>query len=289
MRTLGLVVNKSKENAVNIALLILDFCDRHGIRVYAEDWIASALKRKEIGKPFEQIRKTADLILVLGGDGTILSTAKKMGGSVTPLLGINLGGLGFLTAVRYQDTGQALEIIRKGGITTERRMMLSAQIVRDGKRAESFDAVNDVVVTKGALARMLNLEVLIDREYLTNYTSDGLIVATPTGSTAHSLSAGGPIVCPDMPALLLTPICPHALGNRPLVMSDTKSVKINIRSNYRNIFLSIDGQVGAQLKYNDEVIVRTSKQTLHLAMCRGTPYYHILREKLHWGGFSKVQ
>jgi len=288
MKTFGLVVNKSKENAAYIAQLILDFCDRHAIRVCAEEWIASALKRKDIKKSFAFMRDNADLILVLGGDGTILSTAGQMAGSATPLLGINLGGLGFLTAVRYQDVEQALALIVKGGLMIEKRMMLSAEIVRSGKVVEQFDAVNDVVVTKGAPARMLNLEVSIDDEYLTNYTSDGLIVATPTGSTAHSLSAGGPIVCPDMPALLVTPICPHALGNRPLVTSDKKKVRIAIRSQYENIFLTIDGQVGAQLKCHDEVVVRKSRYTLHLGMCKGTSYFNILKEKLHWGGSSKV-
>lgn len=289
MKTFGLVGNRTKENAPYIAQLILDFCERHDIRLCAEEWIATALKRKDVKKSFAQVRDAADIILVLGGDGTILSTAGRMTGSKTPLLGINLGGLGFLTAVRYQDVEQALELIAKGGLMIEKRMMLSAEIVRGGKKVEQFDAVNDVVVTKGAPARMLNLEVSIDDEYLTNYTSDGLIVATPTGSTAHSLSAGGPIVCPDMPALLVTPICPHALGNRPLVTSDKKEVRIAVRSHYENIFLTIDGQVGAQLKCNDEVVIRKSKHILHLGMCKGTSYYNILKEKLHWGGSSKVQ
>ncbi|HRZ87603.1 MAG TPA: NAD(+)/NADH kinase [bacterium] len=288
MKTIGLIANQSKENAVSVAGEIAAFCESGKIALYTEEWLAGRLGKPRLKKPFDRIVRDSDIVLVLGGDGTILSTAKRMKGIDTPLLGINLGGLGFLTSVRYQEIGSALRRIAEGAITTERRMMLSADILRAGKTVHRFDAANDIVVTKGALARMLNLEVFIDKEYLTNYTSDGLIVATPTGSTAHSLSAGGSIVTPDMPAMLITPICPHALGNRPLVVSEARTVRIGIRSDDRNVFLTIDGQTGAELSPGDEIRIRKSKQAMRLAFCAGMSYFGILREKLRWGGYSKV-
>ncbi|MFC2149371.1 NAD(+)/NADH kinase [Candidatus Auribacterota bacterium] len=287
MKRLGLVVNRSKARATGVLKDILVFCDDRKIKILADDWTAGKLKRADIKSSFDAIRSKSELVLVLGGDGTILSTAKKMEGAKVPLLGINLGGLGFLTAVRYQDVGKALEDVMSGDIRVEERMLLRAEIVRKGRSVEVFDAVNDVVVTKGTLARILDLEVTLHDEYLTNFTSDGLIIATPTGSTAHSLSAGGPIVSPDMPAMLLTPICPHSLGNRPLVVSDKEHMHINVCSDYEGIFLTIDGQIGAKLRYRDKIIVKRSKKVMYLAMREGKSYFDILREKLSWGGSSK--
>ncbi|MDP8263436.1 MAG: NAD(+)/NADH kinase [Candidatus Ancaeobacter aquaticus] len=289
MKQFGLIAHKTKKHSIDVAEDIMCFCDQHGVKLKAESWIAQKLKRPEIGTSFDAIIKKTDIVLVLGGDGTILSTAKKMKGIKTPLLGINLGGLGFLTAIRYQDVKESLLGILQGKINIEKRVMLKASVIRKGQPVEVFHAANDVVVTNSALARMINLEVSIDSEYLTNYTSDGLIVATPTGSTAHSLSAGGSIVCPDIPSILVTPICPHSLRTRPLIISENKIIYIDICSQYDSIFLTIDGQVGAQLEYHDNVMIERSKQCLHLAYFTDNTYFDILREKLKWGGYSKCK
>ncbi len=227
------------------------------------------------------------LIIVLGGDGTLLSVARLSHPYNVPLLAVNLGSLGFLTEVSLSEMYQTLERILKGESTIENRMLLKASLSKNGDSAREDFALNDVVINKSA-ARIVNLEVLVNYQYMTSYRADGLIIATPTGSTAYSLSAGGPIMHPRMHALLLCPICPFALTNRPIVIPDDSTIQIKITTE-EEVQVTLDGQVGYKM-YNDDILeVKKSPNPVSLILAPGKNYYEILRKKLHWGRFADEQ
>lgn len=223
-------------------------------------------------------------MIVLGGDGTLLSAARAIGGGETPILAVNLGGLGFLTAITTDEVYPQLERALNGDFRIERRRMLHSELRRDGACLDSFDALNDVVLTKFQIARMIDLEVQIDGHFVCVYRADGLIVATPTGSTAYSLSAGGPIVFPSVPSVLITPICPHTLTNRPVVMNEESVIKIVNLSEDDSTYLTIDGQVGQLLKRGDLVCCSRSPHATNLIQPPTMQFFDVLREKLKWGG-----
>jgi NAD+ kinase len=231
----------------------------------------------------EKLAQHIDLLIVLGGDGTLLSGARAMGHKRVPILAVNLGGLGFLSSVTLDELYPALESVLAGGPHTSERMMLEANILRGGTAVHRQDALNDAVITKNALARMLAFDLFVDGAAVTRYRADGLIVATPTGSTAYSLSAGGPIVDPHIEALVVTPICPHMLTNRPLVIPDTARVEIEIAANDEPVHLTLDGQVGFQLEPCDRVCVTRSANRVLLVQPPRKSYFDVLRSKLRWG------
>jgi NAD+ kinase len=231
----------------------------------------------------ESLADKIDLLIVLGGDGTLLSGARAMGNKRVPILAVNLGGLGFLSSVTLDELYPVLETVLSGGHKTSERMMLAANISRGGTCVEQQDALNDAVITKTALARMLEFDVLVDGAPVTRYRADGLIVATPTGSTAYSLAAGGPIVDPQLEALLITPICPHMLTNRPLVIPDTARVEIDIAATEEPVYLTLDGQVGFQLESRDRVAISKSANRVVLVQPPRKTYFDVLRSKLRWG------
>lgn len=224
-----------------------------------------------------------DMIMVLGGDGTLLSVARLIGGHDVPILGINLGSLGFLTEVTLQEMYLALEDVLRREFTVTRRMLLKASVSRDEERIAEYSALNDVVMTKSALARIIDLQIRVDDQDVTMCKADGLIIATPTGSTAYNLAAGGPIVHPDMHALIMTPICPHTLTNRPVVLPEDSVLTITLRSENEDVFLTLDGQVGFALRHQDTVHVQKASSMISLICSPRRNYFEILRTKLKWG------
>jgi len=228
------------------------------------------------------IAKHADLLIVLGGDGTMLSGARLVEQRGIPILGVNMGGLGFLTEINFDDLPKALEKIFSGEFQLDARLMLAVHIRRDDRIIGSYTALNDVVVSKGHLARMISTTVSVNDAFMTNMQSDGLIVSTPTGSTAYSLSTNGPILDPNVDALLITPICPHTLSHRPFLAPNTVSISIKLTSQERAM-ATVDGQEGEEIFTGDIVEIRASEHRTQLIRFPGRSYFEVLRTKLRWG------
>jgi NAD+ kinase len=221
--------------------------------------------------------------IVLGGDGTLLAAARVFAQSCVPILGVNLGSLGFLTEVPLSELYANLEAAINGSCEIDSRTMLCCQLWRGGQLISEHDALNDIVAAQGAIARMSDFLVSIDGLFVSNYKADGLIVATPTGSTAYSLAAGGPVVVPTVDALIITPISPHALTNRPLVVQGGVEVKVSASLRQNEAFLTVDGQVGIPLQDGDEIICRRAGRCVNLIRVNGNRFFEVLRNKLHWG------
>jgi NAD+ kinase len=225
-----------------------------------------------------------DLLVVLGGDGTLLSAVRALEGCEVPILGVNLGFLGFLTEVSLDELFPTLERVVEGSYSLDTRTTLEGTVTRAGSEPRCFRVFNDVVLSKGTLARISELEVRVDGRYLTNYKADGLIVATPTGSTAYSLSAGGPILSPLLPAIVLCPICPHTLTHRPLILDDSAAVEVRLVSKNGEVFLTLDGQEGFELQEGDVLRVTKGRRRVILVQSPSRDYFQLLRTKLVWGG-----
>ena len=231
------------------------------------------------------IPKTVDWVVVLGGDGTLLGAARRVGRFGSPILGVNLGGLGFLTGIPFERLYPVIEMMINGRLEVESRVMLETKVLRKSKMVCRFEVLNDVVINKGTLARIIDLDVAINEEFLTTFRADGLIISTPTGSTAYNLSAGGPILYPTMETFILTPICPFTLTNRPIIIPDTSVIQIKIKNESEEaVLLTFDGQVGFDLYYADKVIIRKSEKKIKLFRPPDHSYFNILRTKLMWGG-----
>jgi NAD+ kinase len=281
MKKIGIISKTGHPEPQKILKVLLPWLRKKGCEVYVDFDTASALQIE--GYQRSQIPSLADFIIVLGGDGTMLSVARLIGEKGLPILGVNIGGLGFLTAVQKDDIYEVLEKVIGGQCPVEGRMMLTACVLRHSECIAEYLVVNDVVVNKGALARIIDLETSIDNEYIATFKADGLIVSTPTGSTAYALSAGGPIVYPTLNCIILAPICPHTLTNRPIVLSDDVHVDIVLKSMNEDVFLTVDGQVGFSLRKNDMVQVRKSAFKAQFFIPCERDYFKILRTKLKWG------
>ncbi len=231
----------------------------------------------------ETIGENIDLLIVLGGDGTLLSAARALRAHSVPILAANLGGLGFLTTITLDQLYPMLEAVLRGEHRVGERMMLEAQIFHDGKAADRQTALNDAVVNKGALSRMLEFDLYVDGDHVARYRADGLIVATPTGSTAYSLAAGGPIVQPGIDAFVITPICPHMLTNRPLVIPDTSRMEIDFSAADQRVYMTLDGQIGYELGPADRVVITKSENKVTFVRPPRKTYFEVLRSKLRWG------
>ena len=221
--------------------------------------------------------------MVLGGDGTLLNSARLAAPSAVPVFGVNMGRLGFLTEVDMPQLYKALELLLAGEYFIEERMMLEASVIRDGKAFQPLTGLNDAVITKGAFARLIMLDTMVDGRHFNTYHADGVIIATPTGSTAYSLSAGGPLVVPDLDLLLFTPICPHALWARPLVISPHSKVQVTLRSSQGEVMLTVDGQLGMHLQHGDTVRVKRSRNRARFIKLNNQTFFDILREKFKEG------
>jgi NAD+ kinase len=226
-----------------------------------------------------------DWVVVLGGDGTLLGAARKVGQYSVPILGVNLGGLGFLTGIPLNKLYPAIDMILEGQLEIEERLMLRTKVIRLNEEICRFKCLNDVVINKGALARILELDVDINNQFLTTFRADGLIISTPTGSTAYNLAAGGPILYPTMSNFILTPICPFTLTNRPIILPDSDKVTIKMgKESEERVRLTFDGQVGFDLLFGDKVILDKSDERIKLFRSPDRTYFEILRTKLMWGG-----
>jgi NAD+ kinase len=231
----------------------------------------------------EDVPAECDLVVVLGGDGTLLAAARALGGRDIPLFPVNLGNLGFLTAITLDELYPELERALRGEYRVASRRMLHCELHRGSKIVAEYDALNDVVLTKVSMARMIEVEARVDKHFVCTYRADGLIVSTPTGSTAYSLSAGGPIVFPSVAALVITPICPHTLTNRPVLVPDDSVIQIVSRSVNDNAYLTIDGQIGKPLERGDRVVCQRSEKFVNLIRPPRMMFFDVLREKLGWG------
>lgn len=235
------------------------------------------------GMSREQVTEGCDLVIVLGGDGTLLAAARAIGSREIPLFAVNLGSLGFLTAITVEDLFPELERALRGERRIGKRKLLHADLIRGGARVGRYEALNDVVITKSSIARMIDLDALVDEKFVCAYKADGLIVSTPTGSTAYSLSAGGPIIYPSVAAICITPICPHMLANRPVIVPATSVISVICRAESETAFLTIDGQVGEPLRHGDRIDCRSSEYSLHLIRPPQKMFFDVLRQKLKWG------
>jgi NAD+ kinase len=224
-----------------------------------------------------------DLCVVVGGDGTLLSAARLMGERQVPILAINYGGMGFLTEVTRSEMYEVLDRVLAGECTTDSRMMMDVSLYRGDALVADWQALNDAVIHKGTLARIIDLEARVDDQYVSRFRSDGLILSTPTGSTAYNVSAGGPVVYPTMQAIVMTPICPHTLTNLPLVLPAESRVEITVRSAPDEVYVTVDGQVGMKLEPEDRVTVQKSKRVVRLVLPSGRSFFDVLRDKLKWG------
>lgn len=236
---------------------------------------------EEVGP--EKLAASVDLILVLGGDGTMIATARLMGETEVPVLGVNYGGLGYLAEFRIEELYTALESILAANYRLDKRVMLDVELFRGQEHVTRNRVLNDVVINKSALARIIEIEAYLNKQFVNSFRADGLIVSTPTGSTAYNLSAGGPIIFPSMNAVVLTPICPFTLSNRPIVVPDDAVIELCLKTEQEDVALTLDGQVGFPLKVEDQVIIRKSQTTFNLVQPTNRNYFDVLRDKLRWG------
>ncbi len=276
---LGLLANTSRPGAGAVLAEILNWAKKAGVQVFTSAE-ATALAPGGTAVPEEELAQQADAVLALGGDGTILRTARLAGGSQKPILGINTGGLGFLAELSNQNITAALERLKKGDYRLEERMVLQAEIKTTGQK---FFSLNDVVVEKGEVRRLLKLSLAVNGEYICSYASDGLVIATPTGSTAYSLSVGGPIINPKMALTIVVPISPHSLASRPLIFEPEDVLEVTLSQPEKEAFLTVDGQVSVRITSADRLEVKKAPYSVRLVRFKETSFYQVLRSKLHWG------
>jgi NAD+ kinase len=282
IRTVGIISKPGVPQGSELVPKLLDWLHSRGLSARLDEesaFYAGGVK----GIKRQDVPEGCDLIVVLGGDGTLLSAARAIGRREIPLFPVNLGGLGFLTAIMVDELFPELQRALRNEHRVARRRLLHTQVVRDGEVAATYEALNDAVLTKSSLARMIDLDTHVDEQFVCAYKADGLIISTPTGSTAYSLSAGGPIIFPSVPAFCLTPICPHMLTNRPVLVPETSVIQIHSRTAGQNVFLTIDGQIGEPLRENDTVVCRSSNFALHLIRPPKAMFFDVLRAKLKWG------
>lgn len=282
-KTIGIFSRPRRAILADIVPKLLDWMHQRGVTTTLLDSeTALAMNQVEKGLTRHEIAQRADLLLVLGGDGTLLAAAREAAPHGIPILPINLGGLGFLTSFTLEELYPGLEQTLEGCAPVSERVMLLAERVNGGT-ALTQRVLNEAVVHKGTLARMIEVELYIDGGFVCRYRADGLIVATPTGSTAYSMSAGGPIVHPAVESILITPICPHSLNDRPVVVPDVSTIEVCVEENADSVFLSMDGQTGVPLQPGDRVRIMRAAERLKLIHPPSKSYFEILRNKLKWG------
>src|SRR6266853_2595741 len=281
--TIGIISRPRRSNLEAVAPPLLEWFASRGIRTVYDTETAGVLHDPSRGLSRTEVAEQSQLLLVLGGDGTLLAAARVAAPLGIPILPINMGSLGFLTSFKLEEMYPALEEILAGRFSSSERVMLDVELHRGGDIFERQSVVNEAVINKGALARMIDLELTIDSDFVCRYRADGLIVATPTGSTAYSLSAGGPIVHPAVESWIITPICPHTLSDRPVVVRDSSSIEVHLSGDTESVFLTLDGQTGIPMQAADVVRMRRAAERLRLIQPAQKSYFEILRNKLKWG------
>ncbi len=283
MKTVAIMSKPSQPALERVAPEVMQWFKQHGYRVLVDQETGAYLPG-DSSVPRDQLAACKpDFVLVLGGDGTMLSAARALAEARIPVLGVNLGTLGFLTEVSFSELYPTLEAAAENRCAVEARGMLHCHLVRQGERITHFDALNDAVIHKSALARILELEIRVDSRFVAEYRADGIIVATPTGSTAYSLAAGGPVVSPDVDAFIITPISPHMLTHRPVVVKDTSVVEIIVNGTPEEAFLTVDGQVGIPVVEGDHITCKKSVRQVRLLRHADRTFFDVLRMKLKWG------
>ena len=281
IKTVGVFTKPGSDAAVTVVPELLQWLDARGIKARYDEQTARYAGRTD-GVPRESVPEGAQLIIVLGGDGTLLAAARALKGSDVPIFAVNLGGLGFLTAITIDEIYPELERAFRGEHRIAPRRMLRCEVIRGGVTVAEYEALNDVVITKAALARMIDIETHVDAHFVALFKADGLIVCTPTGSTAYSLSAGGPIIFPQVDALTITPICPHTLTARPVILPGASTITL-INLSEEPTYLTIDGQIGEPLYASDRVTCCASKNSIQLIRPPKMMFFDVLRAKLKWG------
>ena len=292
-KTLGIVANKRKPDVPGLVEGLLTWLEARGVEVLVWDDLSGTVAGCEL-RPIDDVAAGSDIVVALGGDGTLLRAARAVGDRKTPILGVNIGSLGFLTEVTASEVYRALEAFVSGSYRYEDRMNVDAVVLREGEEISRFTALNDMVINKGALSRVIGMKTAIDRDYLATYTADGLIVSTPTGSTAYSLSAGGPVVNPSMDAIIATPICPHTLAIRPVILAPAQRLSVELSADVSlhgepEVKLTVDGQVGFDLASGDTVVFSRSERRTRLVLSGDRSFYEVLRDKLRWGDIKRRQ
>jgi NAD+ kinase len=288
MNRIGIIAKRNKPEAAAIVGNLVEWLRPKKIEVYIEKEMEGLLNPTLSEGYWKSVERDempphVEMIVVLGGDGTLLSVARQVWNKNIPILGVNLGGLGFLTEITLDELYSVLERVLRDDFEINEREILKAGVIRRGKRIAEFIVLNDAVINKGALARIIDLETTINGEYLSTFRSDGLIISTPTGSTAYNLSAGGPIVYPSLHTIIITPICPHTLTIRPIIIPDDVKIRALLKSSNEEVTLTLDGQQGFTLKFEDVVEVGKAEGRILLIKSPYRHYFELLREKLKWG------
>lgn len=276
----GIIPNVNKDSDLSTTKEIILWLLNRNISVMLKESIAEQLKMKELSVDEEQMFLECDIVVVLGGDGTLLGVARRAALYATPLFGVNLGHMGFLTEAEISDMYMAFEKLINKQYTIEKRMMLEAYIENDSSQSEKMNALNDIGISRGPLSRIINCAIYINDHFVDMHSADGLVVSTPTGSTAYSLSAGGPIVSPSLKVIIITPICPHSLQSRSIVVSHEDTVKIELCSSDADIMMTVDGQQGYNIKMGDLITIKQSQNYTNLIKLNERNFFDVLRRKM---------
>jgi len=288
IRRVGIIVKPHQPDALQTVCGAVEWLAQRGIALAG----TADLERERIQHqtgcavesfPTDQLAANVDLMIVLGGDGTMIATARMLGDCEVPVLGVNYGGLGYLAEFRIEELYTALESILAGNYRVDTRVMLAVELLRGAEEVTRNRVLNDVVINKSALARIIEIDAYLNDQFVNSFRADGLIVSTPTGSTAYNLSAGGPVIYPSMNAVVITPICPFTLSNRPIVVPDDAEIELRLKTEEEDVSLTLDGQVGFPLQCQDRVRIRKSKATFKLVQPMNRNYFEVLRDKLRWG------
>jgi NAD+ kinase len=283
MKRASIISKQGKPELARLVREVAGWLVDHDYRITVDAVAREYWPDGELAEREDLVEKKPGFVIVLGGDGTLLSTARNVARAGIPILGVNLGSLGFLTEIRRDEIATALEAVDSGRCELSQRAMLHCRVCRNGECVADYDALNDIVMNQRAVARITDFEVKVNGIFVSQYRADGLIIATPTGSTAYSLAAGGPILSPEVPGFLITPVASHALTNRPLVVRDTAIIQVSLAVTREQAYLSVDGQQGEPLEEGDVVECRKSEFSVKLFKFPDRSFFHVLRTKLKWG------
>lgn len=288
IKRIGIVLKPHQPDALKTICEIVSWVSERGLTMVGTPELERERIEHETGcavevVPEDQLAAAVDLIMVLGGDGTMIATARMIGDAEIPVLGVNYGGLGYLAEFRVEEIFSALESILQGNYRLDKRVMLAVELWRGSEQITTNRVLNDVVINKSALARIIEIEASLNDQFVNSFRADGLIVSTPTGSTAYNLSAGGPVIFPSMNAVVVTPICPFTLSNRPIVVPDSAVIELCLKTDNEDVALTLDGQVGFPLRVEDRVVIKKSGTTFNLIQPMNRNYFEVLRTKLKWG------
>jgi NAD+ kinase len=286
MKSIGIIANVKKPQTKQVVEDIVRWAKQNDVDFFLDEELSDLVDYRERLSPRHKLWELCEMIVSLGGDGTMLSSARAVGEHQIPILGINLGGLGFLTEITSNDLDKTLNRLKQKDFLIEKRMVLEAE-VENFKKLDQY-ALNDVVIDKGEVARLFQMNLYANDEFICSYSADGLIISTPTGSTAYCLAAGGPIINPKTNVIIVSPICPHTFASRPIIFSDNEELKVVVELAQREAVLTIDGQVAFALKSGSSVLVRKAKHSVNLIKFKERSFYDILRRKLHWGARPKM-